>query len=324
MVVHNAQSHPRALRARAAHFAGRWLVRTGLVVALIAPVSAACTRTLAQAPALASASPPQGIFRGTLATKSNAADGQAFRPESISGTASWRLELDSLDWRRKLTLRIELAGGRGVYVIRTSGPNAPRRVLTAKNVPSSHIDPAYFTASMVVRENEGLRVYNEWHVVIDTVAFASTDSLFPSMVLRGAVRLEGYRDAPDAPGAHPRQIAVRLLIGTFEAPFDPRPAPTPSTMTAALQREILERALYNFAITWMSYRVTPSAADSTTDNDKARAFLTRRWGEAVIVDSVAVDATHLRVRLHGRYVPIVCVLDERKAGSTCAVMPMSH
>jgi hypothetical protein len=83
--------------------------------------------------------------------------------------------------------------------------------------------------------------------VIDTVAFTRTDSLSPGVVLRGTVRLEGYRDAPDMPGAHPRQIAVRGLAGTFEAPFDPRPAPTPNTMTLALQKQILQQALDNFS-----------------------------------------------------------------------------
>lgn len=88
-------------------------------------------------------------------------------------------------------------------------------------------------------------------------------------------------------------------------------------MTRALQQGILQRALYDFAINWMNFRGNPSAADSTADNGKAREFLTSRWGEAAIVDSVAVSATLIRVRLRGRYVPIVCVLDERRAGSVC-------
>jgi hypothetical protein len=290
---------------------------------------AICLSVAAMAPLLvASAQRPQGsrgVFRGTLVAKANAADPTVVQPDSVSGTASWRFELDSLDWRRKLTLRIELAGGRGAYVIRTADTLPPRELLQPKNVPSSHADPAYFTASLVVRENGAPREYPRWYSAGDSVIVSRIEVLSPKTVFRGAVRLHALRDdASDMPGAHPNQSAVRILVGTFEASFDPELESTPSTMTPALQTKILQQALYDFAITWMSYRVNPRAGDSTTDNDKARAFLARRWGEAAIVDSVAVDAAHLRVRLRGRYVPIVCVLDERRAGSTCAGLPSSH
>ena len=164
-----------------------------------------------------------------------------------------------------------------------------------------------------------------WLPLTDSVVFFTTDSLSPQSILRGTVRLHGYRDV----GSH----NSRSASGTGHRPHPVRRLRSPVRSAARVDAEhddpraatkILQQALYDFAITWTSYRVTARAGDSTTDNDKARAFLTRRWGEAAIVDSVAVDAAHIRVRLHGRYVPIVGVLDERKTGSACAAMPTSH
>jgi len=267
----------------------------------------------------------QGTFRGTLAVKWNAADQKTVKPDSVQGTATWRFERDSLDWRRKLTLHIDLANGRGSYIIRTADTVPPRRALTTKNVPSSHLDARFFTASLVVRENGPAREYASGDVVADSVIFFAADSLSPTTRLRGTVGLHRFRAVDrEVAGARPGQQAVRILTGRFEAAFDPRPDPTPRTMTADLQTKILQQALYDFAITWMSYRVNERAGDSTTDNDKARAFLIRRWSEAAIVDSVAVDKTHLRVRLRGRYVPIICRVDERIAGSACTRPSSSH
>ena len=126
------------------------LAAIGLSVVVIVPLPAACAVSPQQSPAVARPSRPGGVFRGTLLTKPNAADDKDVQPDSVSGTASWRFERDSLDWRRKLTLHIDLAGGRGTYVIRTADTVGRRKVLTAKNGPSSHIDPAYYTASLVV------------------------------------------------------------------------------------------------------------------------------------------------------------------------------
>jgi hypothetical protein len=248
--------------------------------------------------------------------KEDAADRVPVHPTPVVGTAAWRLELDSLDWRRKVTLRLVLAGPEHAeYVIRMAGPRAPSGRLAVKNVPSSHVDPRYYTATMAVREEGDLRVYDDWNTSIDTVVLERLDSLPPRAVLRGTIHLMGfhYFGAARAPG----HGAIRELDGVFAARFDPRPAPTPRTMTHDVQGRIIYDALNDFAIGFAGGVLNPNAADSTKDNARARAYLASRWGEAATLDSLAVSPTDFYVRMRGRYAPVTCVVVYRSVGPSC-------
>jgi hypothetical protein len=108
----------------------------------------------------------------------------------------------------------------------------------------------------------------------------------------------------------------RTIDGAFAATFDSEPEPAP-TMDRELQTRIMQRALMDYAINWMGGRVNPSDADSSKDNVKARAFLTSRWSEAAIVDSVAVGPKSFFVKMHGRYAPVMCFIVQRSNGPSC-------
>jgi hypothetical protein len=262
--------------------------------------------------------------------KENSVARSVVEPTPVVGTATWRFELDSLDWRRKVTLRLSLKGpSHAVYVIRTAGARAPNGILTVKNIPNSHIDPRYYTARLSVSELGERRVYDDWNSLRDTVIFTDIDSLSPRSVLRGTVRLEGYHSFSSAlkpgesyPGQkagepYPGQLTVRRLEAAFAATFDPRPTPSPRTMTPDLARRIMTEALYEYAVGWMGGGLNPGPADSTRDNAKARAFLTSRWGEVAIIDSVAVADKAFYVRMRARYAPVTCIVVHDSSAPTC-------
>jgi hypothetical protein len=271
--------------------------------------------------AIAVTSLPPGTFRGSLVMKDDARDTVARTLPAVTGTAQWRIELDSLDWRRKITIRITLPGPEhAVYVIRTADSTAPQRVLHVTNL-SPHANPTYFTAVMIPSGTADQRPYGNW-VITDSVTFVpGPERASGDRTLRGTVRLEGSRDfaLQKKPGERYRQQAQRTLDGVFAATFDPRPEPVPRTMTPALQRAIMDQALYDFGINWMNQLMHLGQGDSTLDNRLARGYLASRWGNAATVDSIDVSYRHAYVRLRGRYVPITCALDgDRAAGAVCS------
>jgi hypothetical protein len=283
-----------------------------LGMAGLAPVTAVRAQGIVPQISPAVGDVPRGTILGTMLFRENSRDSSITQSTKIVGTAQWRFELDSLDWRRKLTLHLALHGPEHAeYIIRTAGASAPRGTLHVKNVPLSHSDSRYFTVKMTVRELGVQRVYDTWQNIVDTITFAGVDSLSPDAVLRGTVNLMGFHSF--AEGQHERdgdrgQLTLRILNGSFAATFDPRPLPSPTTMSYALQKTILRRALDEFASVWMAGIVNPSVADSTKDNGRARAYLRSRWSEAAGIDSVAVGSKALYVRLSGRYAPVSCVI----------------
>lgn len=257
-----------------------------------------------------------GSIRGTVVFRQDAADHSEVAPLPVTGTAKWRLELDSLDWRRKLTLRFVLSGpAQAEYVIRTAGPGVPRGVLRVKNNPSSHVDPRYYTATMSVREQGNRRVYDYWALTMDTVAFERVDSAASGAILRGTIHLMGFHGFGAA--RRPGEQTTRQLDATFAAGFDPRPAPMPRTMTHDVQGRIMYDALNDFAVGFMDGVIKPSATDSTKDNARARAYLVSRWGEAAMVDSVATGPADFYVRMRGRYAPVTCIVTYHASAPSC-------
>jgi hypothetical protein len=261
-----------------------------------------------------------GTFQGTLVVSDDARDTTA-RARPVSGRAQWRLELDSLDWRRKVTIRIVLDGpDRAEYVIRTADSTDPGRVLYMRNNASSHADRRYFTGRISLLGASDPRRYTDFSTVRDSVTFVpGYGRASGNRTLRGTVDLQGYREfsAPKK-GEFFGQQATRILRGSFAATFDPRPEPVPRTMTAAVQRGILDRALFDFGINYANQLMHLGQGDSTLDNRLARGYLASRWGNAATVDSIDVDYRHVYVRLRGRYLPIRCELDGgRTAGSVC-------
>jgi hypothetical protein len=185
-----------------------------------------------------------GTFVGTHLVREDVRDTAATTAHQVSGRATWRLELDTLDWRRKVTVRLLLPGpDQTVVVIRTAGPNPPQRWLTAKNMATSHADPRYFTATISALEHGRWREFTEHDVVRDTISFLPMANITPGATLRGTISLLGFAEITR--NVHP--LKVRIVQGAFAAAYDSQPEP-PRTMTPAEQKRVMHAALYDFAI----------------------------------------------------------------------------
>jgi hypothetical protein len=261
-----------------------------------------------------------GIVRGTVTFKRNSRQSVAGLATPVSGTAQWRLELDSLDWRRKLTLRLTLDGPpRASYVIRTADARPPQEVLESTPSPSrSHLDTHRFVATRSVDARSGRRVSEQLSAYGDSLFIQRVDSLSPDVVLRGSIRLLRFPDPTTGAKHRPREQTSQLLDAVFAATFNRRADPVPRTMNASLQERIIGNALDLFAIRWAEGAVDASAADSSRDTGRARAYLLGHWGEAAILDSVSASGNAFYVRMHGRYARISCVVTSRMYAPKCS------
>jgi hypothetical protein len=298
--------------------------RRALVIAAVlvaaGPAAGSALRAQAPQPAMRNVTAGAGRLLGIAEFRMHSRDERPARRDSATGTARWRLERDTLDWRRKVTIRLSLDGAdRAQYVIRaqaTAPPFAGGAALPRGTLV--HLEDRYFTTVLTVQELGARRTYDRWSVG-DSMLVVPVGSLAPGTVISGTFARLGFHDlVPEAPGSlsHTGQQTSRYVNVAFSATFDPRPAPSPA-MTAATQRRILHGALEDFAVRWVESRVNPSAHDSTGSPALARAALTRAWAEAAVVDSVSASATAFYVRMRGRHAPVTCTVSHDSSGPTC-------
>lgn len=258
--------------------------------------------------------PAGGSFTG------EASDG---RPESTSradGTAEWSYDLDSLDLRRKVTIRIALrTPDSTTVVLRAIDAALPAPGTYGVLLPStgvSHHDSRTFRADIHTteagtRRNYVLGALDKDTVFIETPVEGGADS-----TIRGRIRLRGSRYADAKPGESTRDTMKHDVFGTFVAPQSMSAGPGVA-VTPAMQEAVLRRALDGFVMTHTGGVNGDGAADSTKTTALARRFLESRWSGGAVVDSVLVSGQAYHVRLRGRFVPTICEVDGSNSQIVC-------
>lgn len=248
---------------------------------------------------------PPARLAGTMELRPDARDSSGITPYAVTGTATWRLETDTANWRRKVTLRLTIDGPEPVeIVVRApfSRPPASAAVVPAYSLRHQPV----FVASMTAREQGDAWTYSVPQVgdVLHLDApVAPTDSL---AVLRGQLLLMGFHNRRRGRSASWLDPQTRRTVRvTFAATFDSQPAPVPA-MRPGRQRQILADALYDFAKRSLEGGLQPVTPDSTRDAALARAYLLNRWSDAATVDTVIVGPKGFYVRLRGRVLPVTC------------------
>ena len=267
------------------------------------------------ASATASAQNQRGTLHGTDSSGAKIRTSNVSAVRALAGAAQSRVEIDTLDWRPKWTLRLLITEpDTGVIVIRwatSARPTPGTYPVKIVSTGASHADPKFVTATFSVREPDGPKDYviGEFdnRVVVRGAgadgSLSGTFSLFPT------------RYATDPRAAGPNSWVNRREEGSFESA--PGASAPPPKMTAAQQQRILSRALLGFGITWAGAENGDGHADSTRTPAKARAFLAARWKDALMVDSLALSASDFFLRVRGRIIPVVCTFTPHDYATQC-------
>jgi hypothetical protein len=244
------------------------------------------------------------------------AEGVATAPSRpLTGRAEWRIEIDTLDWRPKWTIRLLLSRpDSGVVTIRWATTALPRAGSYEPKIVAtgvSHADSRFVTVSYSVAEGGIIRSYlvgaYDERVIITRVA--------PNGSVAGSFSFLASRFSDEPPKNFLHSYATRAVSATFEAVAGgPLRAPT---MTASHQKEILWRALDGFGTTWMGALNGDGDADSTHTPAKGRAFLASRWSAALTVDSLAASPSDYYLRVRGKFFPIVCAMTPHDLAPRC-------
>ncbi len=238
--------------------------------------------------------PTGGSFTGETAKN-------RMTPTHADGTAEWGFELDSLDLRRKVTIRIALRTQESTMVVlRALDATPPGPGIYHVMRPSagaSHHDPRTFRADIHTtesgaRHNYALGGSNADSVFIEMPVDGGADS-----TIRGRIRLQGALDG-----------ASHGIAGTFVAPQSMSAGPN-VIVTPEMQENTLRRALDGFMMTNAGATNRDGPADSTRTTAMARRFLEGRWRDAAVVDSVFANGAAYHVRLRGRFAPMTCEVD---------------
>jgi hypothetical protein len=188
--------------------------------------------------------PASGRFVGTMATDRTGESGPLIPARPSAGTATWRIEIDTIDWRPKFTVRIQLdSPDNSVLVIRAGSekqPEAGDYGVKIQATGAAHVHPASISAGLTALEDGRTQHY----MVENQVTFDSSDS---SGAVRGAFKLVALRYAEDGQVIH--KIVWRRLNGAFVATRNPVPE-SPPKLTAEFQERILRRALDDYIATW--------------------------------------------------------------------------
>jgi len=225
------------------------------------------------------------------------------------GTAEWGFELDTLDLRRKITIRIALRTPESTVIVLRAVDGAPPAPGTYRvMVPSagmSHHDVRTFRADIHTIESGTRRSYTPDAATVDSVFVDVPVSGGADSTIRGRIRLQGSRDG-----------ATHGVAGTFIAPQSMSAGPN-VIVTPEMQETTLRRALDGFVMTNAGATSRDGAADSTKRTASARRFLEGRWRDAALVDSVFANGSAYHVRLRGRFVPTVCEVDSADPKVVC-------
>jgi hypothetical protein len=157
-------------------------------------------------------------------------------------------------------------------------------------------------AVMTVHEMGEARRYDQWQSAVDHVDFRQPISVSPDNPIEGALHLDGDFEY----GGH--YASSRLLVGSFNARYDPRPEPAIREMSAALLTRVLRSALQDFSKTWVQHKFHVTPGDSSFDVVKAKAYIRNRFSDVLVIDSLSTNYNAFYVRLRGRSMPIVCTM----------------
>jgi hypothetical protein len=237
----------------------------------------------------------------------NATEGGVAGRRGVEGKASWAIELDTLDLRRKFTIRIILSGTAATTLVlraADSTPPSPGRYTTL--IPGtgvSHGDRRLVRADLAANEGGRERSYLPGGRFLDTLVF-EPDAEPSRRWVRGSLHIVATRYGDARAGAD-QALIVRLVRGSFVASAGPE-TPELVRVTADMQERVLRRALDGFVIAASGATNADGPADSTRTAARARRFLESRWRAAAHVDSLAADAGSFYVRLRGTHAGVTC------------------
>ena len=265
---------------------------------------------------------PPGTFvgRDSLDTRREPATPSRVRA-SVTGTATWTIELDSLDLRRKFTLRIALPVPAPVTIVLRafdSLPPAPGTYdVMIASTGASHGSRWSMHGDVYAREGSHDRRYFPLVTKI-VVASVATDAGQP--LITGKLEMLSHRYADGKPGQMVFDNVMLRIDGDFAAHAAENPMPT-IAVTPAMQEAVLQRAIDGFMITSAEAANGDGDADSTHETARARAFLESRWHHAAVIEKIEANGMQFVVRLRGRYAPVVCEASWKHEDAECVELP---
>lgn len=290
-------------------------------VLLVCSVAGMCPPVArAQGAAGQAVAPGTFVGRDSLDTREEPATASRVR-SFVDGVATWAMEFDSLDLRRKFTIRLTIPAPSPVTIVLravdTLAPAPGRYGMMNPSSGASHGSRRTMRGDVYAREGTRERTYfpQTSQVVITSVSMESGQP-----VVAGHLDMPSDRYADGIPG----QVVfpyVRLKIaGDFAARVAPDMRPR-IAVTPAMQKAVLVRALDGFMITNMGAANGDGDADSTRQSALARQFLESRWRDAAVIERVDVHGMRYDLRLRGRLAPVVCEMRSDREGTECTTLP---
>jgi hypothetical protein len=256
----------------------------------------------------------QGSFTGAESVVDAVTGHVSDARRAVTGAASWRIETDLVDLRRKVTVRICIRGATTTSVIILRG------IDTLASWPTSDDNPPSLAAGRLdLLRKPGSELFlgvdgrpKEYLSIFRDLSLWSERSKGGARTVRGKLGVA----AGDPPG-EPLRTGPRenyWLEGQFVAQHDAA-IESPPRVTPQMQQRVLESALLSFMQTHSPANRFPAFGEGDDHRDSvltvggAQRFLERRWGHAVRIERLRVDGTGYEVQLRGRYVPVTCSVD---------------
>jgi hypothetical protein len=260
------------------------------------------------------------VGRDSLDARKEAASTSRTRSD-LRGSATWTIELDSLDLRQKFTLRFKIPEPSPVTIVLRSLDSLPPRpgqytaMLTSTG--ASHSRPGALHGDVYTRERDRDRHY---HIFGSRVLITSVTMADGRPIVTGNVEIRGERYA-DAP---PKTLVFDYVQLDIRGEFAARAAPNTRpqvVVTSQMQESVLRRALDGFVITHSGAINGDGGADSTRQSEPARQFLASRWRDAAIIERAQATGMQYQVRLRGRHAPVVCDVESTTEEIDCVTLP---
>jgi hypothetical protein len=189
-----------------------------------------------------------GVVRGTMLGAFRQDSGSVAKlPRTAAvGTASYAIEIDTLDFRPKWTMRLRLAGSDAMEIVLRCADTLPPRPRPYEMIVlatgASHADTRYLAGELTVREN-GVRRRFILGGIGDRVTFdAAKDG-----AVAGAIAVVGSRLDFEAQGFPPWRY--RGLEANFTTRPE-RPSVSASRLTPGSEVRMMQRALDGVLMTW--------------------------------------------------------------------------
>lgn len=288
---------------------------TMALVLLVVPSLAYAQASRIKPIPLISPPPAPGVIHGDIIGTSQRDTGRAVNlPRTPTrGSATWAVELDTFDMRRKWTIRFRPEGHENVEVVIRKADTLPPEPITYDLIllatGISHADPKFLAGEMFY-DVDGKRRRVGLGGGYDRATFARMEG----GNISGAVAVVSGRIDP-AIRPPTGKWRYRGLEGQFTArPGNAAPSPAPA-VAAESEMRIMANALNGVFISWIG-AVNRDGNIVERTPAGVRAFINQRWGTTIAVDSVAITGNTLWVRLQGRATGAVC------SQGTSDLMPM--